>query len=106
MGSAGFFYPPPPETGGTSGNALIKTKSRGLPKLFGVLQRMKLLPLTDWLCVEEVGWAAFALTLAVHGRHLHLVLGLRLQALDGHLSVGTCENTWRAVMFPLRSLLS
>lgn len=106
MGSARFFLSPPSEKRATPGNALIKTKSRGLPKLSGVLPRMKLLPLTDGLCVEEVGRAAFAFTLAVHSRHLHLVLGLWLQALDGHLSDWTCENTWQAVTFPPRSLLS
>lgn len=67
---------------------------------------MKLLPLTDGLSAEEMGGAALAFTLAVHGRHLHLVLGLRLQTLDGHLSDGTCENTWQAVTFPPRSMLS
>lgn len=61
---------------------------------------MKPVPLTDGLGAEEVGGAAFAFTLAVDGRHLHLVLGLRLQALDGHLSHGTCENTWQAVRSP------
>lgn len=90
-GISRFFSPS--KTKATPGNAPIKTKSRGPPRLWAALPSVKLLPLTDGLRLEEVGGAALAFTLAVDGRHLHLVSGLRHQARDEHLPDGTCENT-------------
>lgn len=48
--------------------------------------------LTDGLRFEELGGAAFALALAVDGRNLHFVVGLRPQARDGHLTDGACRE--------------